>query len=363
MTEHTRNQYKPIWISHPGETLKDFLDERGISQAELAERTGRPKKTINEIIKGKAPITPETAIQFERVLRVPASFWNSRQRMYDECKARKTADEKLNAQIGWLDAFNMREIISAGWINPYRDKLAQLNELLKFFGVNSPAQWESIWQSPQAIYRQSPAFRTDPKAISVWLRKGEIEAEKIYCVPFNQSAFRTTLKELRKLTQENFDEFNTKIVKTCAAIGVAVVFIRRLKGIPVYGVTRWLSPQKALIQLSLRGKFEDIFWFTFFHEAGHILLHGKREVFLEIDGAKGPREQDADKFAQSVLISKAEWQRFIKRKYYKSREEIISFAQELSISPAIIIGRLQHEGLIPKNHQLNMLRRRYDLTE
>ena len=82
MSNVIQNQYTPDYVSPPGETLQEVLEERGMSQAELAERTGRPKKTINEIINGKAAITPETALQLERVLGIPASFWNNRERRY-----------------------------------------------------------------------------------------------------------------------------------------------------------------------------------------------------------------------------------------------------------------------------------------
>ncbi len=144
MVKQIKNDYRPAWISHPGESLKDFLEERGISQAALAERTGRPKKTINEIIKGKAPITPDTAIQLERVLRAPASFWMNRQRLFDEYVARQKADNKLAVDLSWLNGINIGELVRAGWIEPFNDKIAQMNELLQFFGVNSPEQWKSV---------------------------------------------------------------------------------------------------------------------------------------------------------------------------------------------------------------------------
>ena len=93
MASRIVNEYRPETVSHPGGTLEDVLEEKGMSQAELAERTGRPKKAIHEIIKGKTVITPETAIQLERVLGIPASFWSNRQRRYDEYIARKSEEK------------------------------------------------------------------------------------------------------------------------------------------------------------------------------------------------------------------------------------------------------------------------------
>ena len=84
-----KNQYCPDEVSPPGETLLEVLEERGITPAELAERTGQPREIINSIIKGRAAITPETALQFERVLGSPASFWNARETKYREFLAKR----------------------------------------------------------------------------------------------------------------------------------------------------------------------------------------------------------------------------------------------------------------------------------
>ncbi len=88
MTEMLHSQFRPDYVVPPGETLLEALEERGMTQAELAERTGRPKKTINGIVQGKVAITPETALQFERVLSIPAGFWSNLQRQYEETVAR-----------------------------------------------------------------------------------------------------------------------------------------------------------------------------------------------------------------------------------------------------------------------------------
>jgi len=90
-----RNEYRPDIVSAPGETLLEMLEERSMTQAELAARTGRPEKTINEIVKGKAAITPDTALQFERVFGTPATFWLDRERLYQEYMARRREAERL----------------------------------------------------------------------------------------------------------------------------------------------------------------------------------------------------------------------------------------------------------------------------
>ena len=362
MASRIVNEYMPETVSHPGGTLEDALEERGMSQAELAKRTGRPKKAIHEIMKGRAALTPETAIQLERVLGIPASFWRNRQRRYDEYIATTAEETHLASQISWLKSLPVRALIHLGWIQEFRDKTAQLNEILKFFGVNSQEEWKAIWQKPQAAYRQSPAFERKPEANSAWLRKGEIESQKILCHPYDKAAFRAALHSILPLTKEPPETFEDEIIRLCAEAGAAVVFVPPLKGVPVYGATRWLTPEKALIQLTLRGKWEDHFWFSFFHEAGHILLHGKREIFVEAKCEEGEKEKEADLFARNTLIPLAEWERFTRRKQRFSKEMVLMFAEALNISPAIVVGRLQHEKRLPLTH-MNGLRRKFDFAK
>src|SRR6266566_2926058 len=126
MNERVQNQYFPDAVSAPGETLEEILLERGMSQTELAERTGRPKKTINEIVKGKAAITPETALQFERVLGVPASFWNNLEQNYRTALARAAERERLEGQIKWLKGIPVRSMIDLKWVEAHREPVAQL---------------------------------------------------------------------------------------------------------------------------------------------------------------------------------------------------------------------------------------------
>src|SRR6266704_5309403 len=115
--------YSPDYAVPPGDTLLEVMESLGITQAQLAERTGRPTKTINEIVKGKAAITPETALQFELVLGVPASFWNNREQQYREALARKRATESLATQTGWLDKIPYKAMVEKGWIPKTNNKI------------------------------------------------------------------------------------------------------------------------------------------------------------------------------------------------------------------------------------------------
>lgn len=353
-----QNEYHPSVVSPPGDSLLELLEDIGMSQAELARRMGRPTKTINEIIQGKAAITPETALQLERVLEVPASFWNRRERHYRESLARQEEDEALAGHLAWLENIPVRDIVALGWIEPFNDRVQQLREVLGFFGIASPDQWDGMLaRKPAAAFRQSPAYRADPFAVTAWLREGERRAQRIDTAPFDEAGFRMALHAIRRLTTEPPYVFQPQLQAMCAEVGVAVVFVSQLPGTRASGATRWLTPDKALIQLSLRYKRNDYLWFTFFHEAAHILEHGKHDAFLEDTDEDAPatdKEAEANRLAADLLIPPGEWHAFIEQVHAVqprvSKQMVREFAARIGIAPGIVVGRLHHEKEVPYTH-------------
>ncbi|MFH2203111.1 MAG: helix-turn-helix domain-containing protein [Elusimicrobiota bacterium] len=351
----TTNTFNPDYCVHPGATLDEVLAERDISQAEFADRTGRPRKSINEIIKGKAAITPETALQFEKVLGIPARFWNARESQYREFLARKDSDSKSVQQIRWAKQFPFRDMIKDSLVPALAEAHRQVDALLEYFGVVSPEQFEVIWGKKQHAYRKSQAFEVDHFSLAAWLRKGELVAQQIECADYDPDAFHRALVEARTLTIKPPEVFCRKLVDVCRAAGVAVVFAKELPRTRVSGATHWLSPKKALLQLSLRYKTDDHLWFTFFHEAGHILLHGKKQCFLEKRGrGTGKLEAEANRFGGDFLIPPDELKRFLSAGVV-SGARVVGFARRIGIAPGIVVGRLQHDKVIHPS-QLNTLK-------
>lgn len=348
MAKKLQNEYQPDYVSSPGETLLETLETIDMSQVELAKRMGRPVKTINEIIQKKAAITAETALQLEQVLHIPASFWLKREQQYRESLARLAEEQRLKGWVGWLKELPIRIMMRRGWIPACTNESQQVLEALKFFGVASPDAWRAIWESKIIVYRKSTTFKSNFGYVATWLRQGELEAQEIECAPYNAETFHDTLIHIRTLTVEQIDFFQEELVRLCAKAGVAVVFVRDLPNTGICGSTQWLTPTKALIQLSLRYKTDDQLWFTFFHEAGHILKHGKRQVFLETGQKDRETDEDeADTFASNILINRAEWRQFITQDSYRTKSGIQDFAKKVGIAPGIVVGRLQHEKLLP----------------
>jgi HTH-type transcriptional regulator/antitoxin HigA len=357
------NEYAPDSVSPPGATLQDVLDERGMTQADLATRTGRTPKLVNEVIKGKAPITPATALQLERALGIPAGFWSNRERQYREALARQEEGERLEEGLGWLDRFPVSAMARRGWIRKCRDGVDQLREVLSFFGVASPEAWDKHWGQAEVSYRKSRAFEADRYALAAWLRRGEIEGQALECAPYDAGRFRSVLSEVRALTVEPPEVFRPRLVEKCASCGVAVVFVPSPPKTRASGATRWLGPAKALIQLSLRYKKDDRFWFTVFHESGHVLHDSKKGVFIEADEPRDGQEEWADGFASEFLVPERDLDAFVascrERGRFPGKAAIRAFAVAQGVAPGVVVGRLQHRGDLPWDH-CNDLKRTFE---
>ncbi|MBZ5552719.1 MAG: HigA family addiction module antidote protein [Acidobacteriia bacterium] len=360
MIAKRRIEFKPDYAVPPGATLLETIQSLGLSQAELAKRTGRPLKTINEIIKGKAAITAETALQLEHVLALPASFWNNLERNYRQTIASLKEQKSLEAATEWVKRFPVKELTQRGVLSESREGGDLVRAMFQFFGVSSISAWSQVWTAPAASYRRSTAFRACPESTAAWLRLGEVSARKLRLPAFERTVFKQQLGRMRGLMKMRPAALKRSLTAACRKAGVAVVFVEELPHTSIHGAVRWVGDH-PIIQLSCRYKVEDIFWFTFFHEAGHVALHGKRDVFLE-DGAGGnDKEREADAFATTHLIPESQWRRFIVASKF-TEPGIRALADSLGISAGIVVGRLQHEGRIPFS-RFNYLKKRFDLTQ
>jgi HTH-type transcriptional regulator/antitoxin HigA len=277
-------------------------------------------------------------------LGVPARFWNALEANHQARAAELRLREVSSDEEEWMRRVPSAELAKRGLIQPTKDRAALRDRLLSFFGVASVASFEAVWLGQDVAYRRSRVFEADPLATAAWLRIGEIEASGVETASFDQARFRDALTGIRGLMIQRSERFEPEMRRLCAEGGVALVIVEEIKGCHANGATRWLSPTKALIQLSLRGRWEDVFWFSFFHEAGHVLLHGKRDVFVDDGRGGGDDEDEADQFASRLLIPEQEEKSLLR---IRTLSEARAFAKSLGVPPAIVIGRLQREKLLP----------------
>lgn len=342
----------------PGDTLAEAIEELGLTQAEVARRAGRPVQAISEIVQGRKEITAETAIELERVVGIPAHVWVRLEADFRTTKAMLADKDRLKDEVPFAKRCPYSEMAGLGWLPPVREPIQQVRYLLGFFGVASLANLSAV-----AAWKKSDALTTDECALAAWLRKGELESQSIELQDFDPDGLTAALPAIRGFTREHPKEFVPKLKRMLASLGVALVFVPHLKKTGAHGATRWLG-RRAVVQLSVRYRWADILWFTLFHELSHLLLHGRKGVFVNFDA--GPRdkyEREADAFAADILIAPALYSRFLLRcGRFISDTAVVEFASDIGVQPGIVVGRLQHDRKL-KPQFLNGLRQQYGLKE
>ncbi|MEO3782443.1 HigA family addiction module antitoxin [Actinocorallia sp. B10E7] len=340
---------EPDFAVPPGESIREFLDELGMSQRQLASRLGLSPKHVNQLIQGLVSLSPEVATRLELVTGMPAKLWNRLEADYQTAQQRLRARDDLQELTEWLKEFPLKEMQKRG-VLPDRpdDPVSRVQQLLAFFGVAHVSTYRELYQRPTVSFRQSKAFEADEGSVAVWLRISELAAHDVRCRPFDRDGLEDALETFRELTVRPFRESLTAMREICAHHGVAVVIVPEVKGARVCGATKWLNSEKAMLVLSGRYRTADQWWFTFFHEICHVLHHGKQGIWIEDSRLDGdPKEEEANRFARDLLIPPREARRLPSLKTLASAQR---FADEIGIAPGIVVGRLQHEGLLPFHH-------------
>ena len=340
--------YSPNIAIHPGKMIAQAVDREGMSQKSLCIRTGITEKHLSQIINGEASLTVDTALLLENALGGSASFWINLEKNYQENKARIDRLAQIQKEIPLLSKYAYNELAKRGYVEKTSNKENRIVNLWKFFGVNSLSYIPKT--EPIAFRKQdSPSIKSEH--IAAWLRCGEIEAKKQSLSEYSESKLKSILESLKHLSTQTPENYSVAIVDKLNEAGVAVVFIEHFPGSKVSGAVRWIN-NTPLIQLSLFYPWADIFWFNLFHELGHLMVHGKKEKFLEFENKEfsliKEKEEQANKFASDYLIPPKEYDNFIKAGTI-SIKRIIEFSKNLNIHPGIVAGRLCHDGKVKWN--------------
>ncbi len=355
--------FKPDYATGAGSYLQIVLDELGMSQSDLAARTGLSTKHINQIIKRGLTLSPETATQLEYATGVPAETWAALDARHQAFQARVRATDRFSGSLGWLDRFNLTELAKRGIIQSASRSVDTMVTLLRFFGISDPEGWDRVWRPSLTSFRRSPSFKPDTTATTIWLRAGQRAAAKIETAPYDQRKLRSAIPELRQLTRLEPEEALARMQEALGRVGVALVLVAEFDGCRASGATWWASSTKAVIVLSNRGKRDDRLWFSLFHEIGHILRHAKRDTFIDqtrADESEKPPwadpapssgfiddgsrdsvlEQEADDFASDALIPAVMKGRVSS---LSTSAEVLQLAAEIGVAPGVVAGRYQFE--------------------
>ena len=363
-------------ITSTGERLLAEIEALDMTPQQLAERMDLSAKHITEVIQGKTPLTDEFAQRLERVLCVAASFWMNFERSYRQRLAAADAREHQAEEVAWSRTFDLKTMYEIGILPVPKDKKSMENAegLFRFFGVATPAAYQNKYgdEVVAARLRLDTAAATEERMkalpnLALWLRYGELAARASFMDTANsygtysESAFKKILATCRKLAHAHPPDFQAQLKDACLAAGVTVVFTPDIKGAPISGAAWWRSAWQPVIQLSDRYKHNDRFWFTFFHEAAHILLHkDKKAVILDPLPNEAapppvlrPEEREANDFAANWLIHPKVYE-LIKTAIADCPNNgidkgIVTIAKQHAMHPALLVGRLQHDGFIPQS--------------
>ncbi|HEY4977259.1 MAG TPA: HigA family addiction module antitoxin [Gaiellaceae bacterium] len=352
----------------PGEYLEEVVETLGMTKDELARRMARPASKLSPIFRGEKAITPDTALQLEKVVGVPAHVWLGLESEYRLALAREqgeTEAQQLRGESRLVAAYCYPQLVKAGVVAKTTKPIERVRELQRFFGVASLLAIPNV-QRYQAALRQgtSNRHRRSPEAVAAWLRLAETRATQVDTKPYDSARLREALNAIRGMTRREPKAFLPELSALLAEAGVALVLLPHFPGTRAHGATFRAGRDRAILALTIRGSCADIFWFSLFHELGHILLHDKRDVIIEsddIDPTREAREAQADAFARDTLIPPPDYARLVARRDLMP-QALRAFADEIGIAPGIVVGRLQYDAFL-KHEWHNDLRARYAWAE
>lgn len=331
-------------VASPGAVLEEWLDERHMSQREFSDRASKSEKFVSQLINGKASLTADTAHDLELVTGVSADTWLRIEGSYRAMLRRREAIDAAAAADSPIEAALLKFLRDAGIVTaPARAKGEQLVQVFSLLGVSSTDGLARLTRRRAAAFRVSAAFVPDAVATEVLLRLAQDQAAMVPTPAYDESRLREAIPRLRALTVPAPADGATAAREELAACGVALVFVPSVPKAHCHGVTMWKG-DRVIVALSDRGKSEDHFWFTLFHELAHVLAGKRDEIYLEGpgDGDKPAWEVEADAFAADTLIPAFAEARL---DGIASLQDATDLAAELGVSPAIVVGRLQHLGL------------------
>ena len=339
----------------PGATIREQLENRGMSQKEFALRMGISEKHISHLINGKVELTHDVALRLESVLGVPARFWNNMEALYREQLARVREELDFENDESVAAKMPYSKCVSLGWIEKTNSLSEKVINLRKYFEVANLGILENL-QLPGIAYRAKRKNISKDYALAMWAQKARIEARAIQTSAINLACLSDYLQRIRSLTTEEPSMFCRELGMLMPQCGIAIVFLPHIDGSFLHGAA-FVDGNRIVLGLSVRGKYADMFWFSLFHELGHILLGH----IMNPQEDEGFRESEADDFAQNALIPKDKYDAFTKSQDF-SVATIQHFSRTIGIAPSIVIGRLQRDNFVPYN-RYNDMKVKYDINE
>lgn len=359
--------FEPRWASPPGDTISRLAATCRISTYDLAGRIGVDDDVFAGVMDGRVAIDENLAAVLSVELGSSPQFWVDRYRQYQSDKKRLAIASSVPSAEDWSRSFPLSAMRELGWIPKGSRGNHLVADVLGFFGVDTIESWNSRYSGGigQVAFRTSFAFENDELATLAWLRAGELQVDQKVLPKFSPAAFRRSLQSIKRIcAYKHPNIFFPKLQKICADCGIVLVSSKAPKGCRASGATWTNFSGNPVILVSFRYLSEDHFWFTLFHEAGHILLHGTDHI--SVDGSdpspfgQSNHEDEADSFARDVLVP-PELRDELKNSI-PTRPNVRAIAKRAGVTPGIVVGQMQKYGAL-QPHQFNDLKRRYKWSD
>ena len=345
---------KTVIATPPGATIKEQLVDRGMSQKEFAARMEMSEKHISKLINGEVQLTPDVALRLEMVLGVPAHFWINLESIYREKIKRAEYENNLEEDVEVSKKIPYNEMAKSGWVAPAKTTYDRVVNLRQFFEVVRLGLIDKPLVPNIACRKLGMSEKSD-YALIAWAQKAKLDARGIYTAPINLDKLNDLLPNIRSMTMQDPSVFCDNLVQILSECGIALVFLPHIGGSFLHGAT-FYDGAKIVLGITVRGKDADRFWFSLFHELGHILLG---HIGLP-EGTSEEDECEADSFASNTLIPDSVFESYTSNVRI-DRRSIIDFSSSIGIAPGIVVGRMQKEGIIPFSYY-NDLKAKYVIT-
>lgn len=338
----------------PGKIIKDQINDREMTQKDLAVRMEISEKHMSQLINGDVPLTPNIAYRLEMVLGIPAKFWLNYEAIYRDKLEKVQQENQMDEDLMTQQRYPYNEMAKNGWVPATKKAQERVIYLRQFFEVNSLSLVREPKVSGIACRRLSESERAD-YSLFAWAQRARIEARAIRTEPINIAQLESLLPVFRKMTTEDPEKFSGKLQQMLLGCGIALVYLPHIKGSFLHGAT-FLDGKKIVIGMTVRGKDADRFWFSFFHEIGHVVCG---HIFK--NNGTEDQDEEADRFAAEKLIDSKAYKSFVDAGDF-SEKSIRNFAAQEEIDPGIVLGRLQKEIHVGYN-RMNHLKKKYILAQ
>lgn len=335
------------YIFHPGDTLAEILEDRKMTQFELALRTGVTPKHVSSIVSGKKGVSVSFAKKLEYALGIEAQFWINLQSNYDrEIFEYNEAHNITSEEIKVLN--NLKEVIqdfqNLGLMKENESNSESVLSLRKILHVSNLNDIPKLAEA--AAFRIGEHAPVNPYVLFAWQRMCELYTDDVAIdYALNIQKLRESLDEIKQTMFKKPNVMINELKEILGKCGIIFDIVPNYVGAPVQGYVKNLN-DKLLLCITLRGKYSDIFWFTLLHEIGHIIDGDVKNVYVDFNTINNASELNADNFAKNTLLNADKYNDFVMKGKYNSISEIKELANACNVQPFIVIGRLMKEGLI-----------------